>query len=281
MGTNIVKVELAPPLQSIIKGLPENYQEALRTLAQKANPRKKGLSDEQGSGNWNPPNIRTNQPTTRNTGGLDDLKQGEMFTSLGDRLGTELEFIILYRYVTHTRWNPGEFGGAPNCSSPGVLPGQDRLSVFGDKCNDCPDLPFRDGQKTSCNKNMVYWILDANAMDSIYSVQFSKTSYRVGSKLYKLARSQPMAWSRKFKLSTVKISNARGVYYAYDISLAEKADEHQQAIADAFYEVINANRTGMLERLYARAAAKEQAPDETTNLNDDVVEEGVEPEFNI
>jgi len=278
---SIVMVDMAPPLTAIFDSLPENYQKSLTTLAKKSNPRKKGLSDEQGSSNWNPPGIRINQPTTRSTGGLEDLRPGEMFTGVGDRLGTELEFIILYRYITHTRWNPGEFSGAPNCSSPGVLPDQERLSIYGDKCNDCPDLPFRNNKRTACNKSMVYWVLDAKTMSNIYTVNFAKTGYKVGSKLYRLARSQPSAWAKVFKLSTNKISNNQGVYYSYDIALGDNTDEHQQTISDAFYEVIHGNRTAMLTRLQERALAREQDPEEVIAIGDSKVEEGAEPQFNI
>lgn len=243
-------------IEKVYGTLPDNYKESLAHLAKKSNPRKKGLSDEVESASWNPPSVRVMQPTTRNTSGAEGVQPGDMFTSLGRRIGTELLFIPFYRFTTHTRWDDGDFGGAPNCSSPGAIPGQPRLSIFGTKCDDCPDLPFRDGHKTSCNKNMVYWVLDANTMSDIYSIQFSKTSYRVGSRIYSLAKGQESTWARTFKLSTVKQTTSRGIYYKYDVTLGDETDVHQRGIADAFYDMVHEQRNVMLQRLVDRAAAK-------------------------
>lgn len=280
MDTAIEKASnMAPQLARLMDTLPDKYKKSLEDLAQKANPSKRGLSDEQAVSSWNPPSIRVYQPTTRNTGGLEDLRQGDLFTGTGDNLGKELEFIVLYRYITHTRWNAGEFSGAPNCSSPGILPGHERLSVFGDKCDDCPDLPFRDGKRTLCGKNMVYWVMDAKNMDSIYSVQFSKTSYNTGSKLYRLARSQPLTWSKTFKLAATKVENSRGVYFNLAVTMGGDTDEHQQAIADAFCTIIHDQRTAMLRRLIER---REEAVDgNPEDMAVETEESSAEPDFNM
>lgn len=259
------------------EALPAEYQAALAALAQKTNPRKKGLSDEAATGNWSPPILKIKQPTSRDPL-AENLKSGEMYTSTGEAKGSKIEVIVLYRYITHARWKANDFS-SPDCSSPGELPGHPRLSVFGTECSACPDLPFRDGQPTACSKNMVYWVMDAKTNSDIYVVQFSKTSYKTGAELYKLAKAQQTAWHRKFILSSVKANSTKGVFYNFNISLGEPTDEPQQKIADSLYEMIHEQRTATLTRLLERRVVAEKTTSDDTVI--DVEFSNAAPKFKM
>jgi len=199
----------ASALVRITQNLPPAVVERVQTMLAMMDPNKPGF-EEMGGAHWSPPIIKVHQPVSSETPA--NSKNGDLFTDTGDVLERPWTFIPIYMHYSHARFEEGN--SSPTCRSEDA-----KTSAYGDVCADCEDFPFRDGQRTNCQKSLNVYVFDAE-FTQVYRVQFAKTSYRAGSKLFKQARSTPMPWSRTYVLTTQEKSRQEGSGKYFVLSVA-------------------------------------------------------------
>jgi len=248
----VMKVE-ETALTKIVSGLPPEVAEKVTALLASMNPNKPGF-EEMGGARWSPPVVKVHQPTSGDMPGAS--KQGDLYTDTGDLLPRPLEIIPVYMHYSHVRFEPGN--NNPTCRSE-----DGKRSIYGDICKDCRDLPFRDGNKTTCNKSMEVYAFDKNCT-KILRLQFSKTSYKAGSKLYRQASSSPVPWARIYALDTEKKTrqNETGVYYVLTVTpTGEDTNQQFFPLIEHVYSVVSEVRKQVLSRIEDRSSVGQQVAD--------------------
>lgn len=171
----------------------------------------------EGAAEWRPEKLKLNHPITKDDMCPDNVAPGDLYVP-GRRVWSREEdgrsnpfkFVLCYAYRTRARFPEGE--GQPDCTS-ADLEWNDHGTL---KCEDCPDLPFgpkSGGKPTNCNTswNMVILPLD---LSGVYTVRFSKTSYKAGSNVVKLLKTALRPWDKAFGL-TSKLQS--GSNYDYNV----------------------------------------------------------------
>jgi len=245
-------------LAKITEGLPPDVVARVERLLQVMDPNKPGF-EEMGGARWSPPIVKVYQPVSSDVPG--NAKQGDLFTDTGDVLPASWEFVPIYMHYSHARFEPGN--NSPTCRSEDA-----KKSIYGDVCADCADLPFRDGQRTTCNKSLDVYAFDKD-FSQVYHLQFSKTSYRAGSKLFKQASSSTVPWARVYALGTEQKSrqNDQGKYYVLTVKpTGDQVDTKFFPVVNHIYEQISAVRKKVLANIAERADTGKKVVD---NLPED------------
>lgn len=240
-------------LIKITAGLPAVIAEKVQRLLASMDPNKPGF-EEMGGARWSAPIVKVHQPTSGDVPG--NSKQGDLYTDTGDMLLNPLEIIPIYMHYSRARFEPGNSN--PTCRSEDA-----KRSVYGDQCADCPDLPFRDGKKTNCNNSIEVYAFNKDCTQ-LYRIQFAKTSYKAGSKLYKQASSSLVPWARVYALSTEKKTrqNDTGIYYILTLTpTGEQSDEQLYPLMQHVYEKVSAVRKQVLARVEERASTGQKVVD--------------------
>lgn len=205
-----------------LASLPQDVQDKYLTLAQ----RLRGSSDAfEGEGDtWRPSRIRLVQAMTgEDSGKPEDARLGDYFYE-GGPIERPTKFVVVYGYYTRVRFVPDE-DQYPSCSSENVdVRGRKEkdksISIYGDKCAECPldNQPFRYGKPTNCNNVLNVVMLPEN-LEQILVYQFQKSSWTVGQSLRSLASAtHPKPWSRYFSLdSELKKRGKGGGQYAVPV----------------------------------------------------------------
>lgn len=216
-------------------------------------PNKPGF-DEMGGARWSPPVVKVHQATSGDTPGVS--KQGDIYTDTGDMLECPFEIIPVYMHYSHARFEQGNSN--PTCRSE-----DGKTSIYGDFCKDCPDLPFRDGNRTDCNKSIDVFAFNKDCTQ-IFRLQFAKTSYRAGSKLFRQASSSPVPWARLYALDTEKKQRQgdSGHYYIFTITpTGEQTDPVIFPLIEYVYGKVSELRKQILARVEDRAATGQKVVD--------------------
>lgn len=233
--------------------LPTAAQASVRALVDLASPNKRGMEEMVSA--WQQPRMHIVQPTTQSDARPETARNGDLFTSTGQSLGTAWKGILIYMFEENV--NFPEQSKVPACSAPDAKLG----SQFG-KCVECPYLPYgkqRGGsgeqQKTDCN-NQITAIMLAEDLSQVYSVSFAKTSRKAGTALKTLARAQPDIWAQSYTLTTEKGDSKAGLFYLYKVvPTGVNNSEAVQLIAARAYDLYKAERDRRLALWYARPAA--------------------------
>ena len=159
-------------LVRISANLPAPIQASVQRLMTVMNPEKKGF-EEMGGARWSPPVVKVRQGTSSDA--PEKTKLGEMYTNNGMHIGDRFEFVPLYLYKTRAKFEEGN--PQPTCRSENA-----EVNVYGEPCAECPDAPFKQGQKTDCSES-INALVFSEKFNEIYHLQFQKTSYRSGYKL--------------------------------------------------------------------------------------------------
>lgn len=240
-------------LVKIVSRLPEKIADKVQTLLASMNPNKPGF-EEMGGARWAPPVVKVHQPTSGDVPGAS--KQGDLYTDTGDILPKPFEIVPVYMHYSHAKFEPGNSN--PTCRSE-----DGKRSIYGDLCKDCPDLPFRDGNKSLCNKSIEVYAFNKECTE-VYRLQFSKTSYKAGSKLYRQASSSAVPWARVYAIDTEKKTrqNDTGIYYIQTLTpTGESVDPELFELIGYVYEQIAEVRKQKLARVDNRASAGQQVVD--------------------
>ena len=265
--TDVTALELA------VKPLPPEHVQKIARLVGVMNPNKKGF--EEIDVPWSPPVVKIRQGLS--TDAPSNAKNGDLYTDTGRLLPKPLDLVPIYMYMGHVKFEPDNPN--PVCSSEDC-----ETSRYGNPCADCPDLPFRDGQKTLCSRTTTVFAFSKD-FSEIYLIPFAKTSLRAGSKLMKNAKADTVPWERVHSLDT-KLQQRKdgpGEYYvAVTSTTGEEVDPHMHPIADFFYDKISTTRKKILERIKAKGSSAKRIMDELGDTTADAAGEtpsSEEPEF--
>lgn len=261
-------------LAVIRRDMPE-LAEKVERLILLMNPDKPGY-EEMGGARWAPPTVRIHQALTHSPPG--NSKPGNLYTDTGDVLSTPWEFVPIYMYYANTKFPQGDEDDRNRlCRSEDTI-----ISTRGQLCNDCPDQPFRGGQVTQCKKTIEVFVFDRD-FQNIYKLQFSKTNYKVGSKLYRQTSSGSVPWERIYALGTeVATQEKTGAKYfiftvtptgekitpQYDLMarfIHEKIAEVRKRIRESIHNQINLAKNAISQGMSGDLAQNAQAAAENTN----------------
>lgn len=222
-------------------------------------------------GGWRPATVKVVQPVTTDPGKPDNAKTGDLFHR-GGAIKKPLRGLVAYAYHTRVRFVPNE-DKRPSCSSEKVdvfgRGKQDKsISIYGDKCSECPhnDQPFTGGKRTNCN-NTINIIFVPESLENVFHLQFSKSSYTVGQTLLGLVKATMTPWERFYELSSEvkKRDKASGLYAVptitpiADVIVPEYLKQFSAYVRDQM-KVVRAEQQA---RTYERRTATEDA----TNLD--------------
>ena len=230
--------------------IPDKILENVLALRENMSPDRETFEEETSA--FSIPSIKIVYGTTQDAAKPYEARIGEMFTTAGEYVGKEKRIIVLFQNYTHTRWPAGAAASsAPICRSP-----DGKVAINGLICADCPHLPFRDGEKTECNKSVEFLVTDED-FSQIYRITFSKTNFKVGSKLRSLAKA---AWNKVFVLSTREETGKQGKYPVYDIAMS--SDE----IAPETFEVVKAFAADLRVHRHQQAATIRERAERARDL---------------
>lgn len=172
----------------IVEGLNPEWQEKVATLLRRMRPTKQGVHMK--GGGFKIAEIKLYQGVGNDAARPPKLPPGGFYTSDSKTIEAPFVAAVVGLQETRTMW-PSLDGArsGPICYSLDMVQG----SKFG-KCEECPNskkLP-RDG---GCGTEVVAYVVDRD-MTGVYSIKFSKTSYRAGKQLINLVNAGDEIWSR-------------------------------------------------------------------------------------
>lgn len=217
---------------------------------------------------WRPDIMKIRQSNTTDAMLPADAQAGALWAAgqtlwqPSDGEAKPLLFMPVYRWVSHARFQPGQ--RSPDCRSD-----DGKWNIYGtQKCEECPDLPWRNGDMQLCRRAQNYIIVPLN-FSGIYHVQFSKTGYTAGNVIAKTAKSRGnlALWENVFGLTTQKQTNSAGqMWYVFDVSphLHIKIDEATKEMGRFVYQQYKEFR----ERLLAGQERQRSNADEVLAAGD-------------
>lgn len=193
-----VASELPTPMmfQQIVDDLPEEHIDNLMSIIQKTMGSRKGIYGDDDRADF--PELRAYQGTGNDPNRPDKQIPGEYYLTTKETVGDKFEGTVLALWNGRTMWgdpDQGESTKMPLCQSMDRKMG----SLVG-KCDDCPHLPWRDGQHQRCSDDVVAFMLSRD-MKEIVLVRFAKTSEPAGRQLKKFVKRSVFPWSRWFQLT--------------------------------------------------------------------------------
>lgn len=175
---------------------------------------------EETEAHWRPSYLKIRQSNTSDPLLPADAKEGALWASgrtlwqPGQGKEDPFLFIPIYRWISHARFQPGD--RSPDCRSDDGI-----WNTYGtQKCETCPDLPWRNGEKQLCRRSQNYIIISLD-YSGIYHINFSKTSYRKGNVIATTAQKSGKGalWKNVFGLTTDKATNTAGQsWYVLDVA---------------------------------------------------------------
>ena len=124
-----------PELSTAIAQLPDDKQAGVIKLFEQMSPTEEEYGEMDEELRWRPMIISVKQPTSRNF--PDAAKNGDLYSNdTGEVFKQPLEFVPLYPYTNQARFQSG--GQRPDCRSE-----DGKMSIYGDKCAECNDRPWR------------------------------------------------------------------------------------------------------------------------------------------
>ncbi|RKY27940.1 MAG: hypothetical protein DRP83_01565 [Planctomycetota bacterium] len=205
-------------LVAIVNDIPDDYRDQVATLMKKMDPNRPGLylADQrpqltelrlyQGSGN------DPNRP--------DNCRVGHFYLTTKQNVGEKFVGTVLALWQGRTMW-PGadDARNAPLCTSMDREVG----SKYG-TCATCPQRPWRDGEKTNCNDDVVAFMLPKD-MDDIILVRFSRTSESSGRQLAKFAAKNLVPWQQFYQITASERQGSGGSKIKWHVMKVEPLEE--------------------------------------------------------
>lgn len=263
---NLPVVHEVPQLAEI-EDLDENAVERINHLFQimSANP-----AGFEGDVKWRPEKLKIRHPITQDPTMPPDAEVGDLFgngkvlwSRQDDGRSNPFKFVLCYAWQSRARFPTG--ANQPDCTSAD--------SVWNDhgtmKCENCPDLPFRNGQPTDCHNTLNMVILPVD-LSGIYVVRFSKSSYKAGSNIRKMLRGCLHTWDRMFGLTTKEMSNASNTWNVFQsVAINEEVPAEVKAFAKHVSEAYKQIREEYLKSLEEARNNADEGLDAMANMGDD------------
>jgi hypothetical protein len=191
------------------------------------------------------PVVKIRQRMTTDVACPESSKIGDLYATSGDLLEKPTAIIPVAIWTSHIKWEPGG-GSNIECSSP-----DGKLGVINLKCAECPDRPWRDGEKQDCDRVLNAIVLTDNL--SLFQIRFASSSYTAGRTLVRFARTQPSLWNRQYALDSSSRKNAKGEFHVFEVkALGQEPSEDVKKVAQYVCLELANNRKGFLEAYYAR-----------------------------
>lgn len=217
MSTELMVPELQDAIPSLAKAEAEERDKIERLFTSLyATP--EGMDEDEGRSG--PDIVKVRQSNTKDQMLPADAKEGAIWSS-GVTLWQPTQgkddpwlFMPIYRWISHARFQVGQ--RSPDCKSD-----DGKWNIYGtQKCEDCPDLPWRDGEIQLCRRSQNYIVVPLD-FSGVYHLQFSKTGFSAGSVIAKTARKRGTRalWENVFGLSTKQMSNRAGqTWHVFDVT---------------------------------------------------------------
>ena len=221
------------------------------------------------------PTVKIVQPTSLSKS---DCPEGSRIGQLyipGVNLGTSIDIIPVFAYNSRTMFVVGEQSGMIECSSLDGVTG----SKYG-KCSDCPNLPWRNDQRTACMDNINVFALTAD-MSRFVKVIFAKTSESSGKFLVRQAARTRKIWNTQFTLATEAKSKAGKNWHQFKVSVAASMPSATTAVAaEAFNQLVREDFNS-LKSLASQDKLLQVEERSSKALPFDSDDDGSAPDFNM
>lgn len=211
--------------------------------------------------------VRINHPVSDNSHCPEEAEDGDMFTSPGGRhLWSRIEdrddpwnFVVVFAFLSRVRF---EENGKSFCSSFDAEHADDRDML----CENCPDLPWAQGEKTDCNNQLNFIVLDTDLTD-VFQLQFKKSNFQEGRTIQKALKKTSPGWNKVFSLKTIETSNESNTWDKFKVGITnQEAPEHVMAAAPFVSEQYREAREEKLEEMHNR---RQDAADVAEGMDDE------------
>jgi len=222
------------------KQLPEHVFENVQHLMTIMNPDKKGF-EEMGGARWSAPVVKIRQAMT--TEAPESANLGDIYTDIGD-VYQRLEFTPLYMYRTRSKFEEGT--PQPVCRSE-----NGETSIYGVPCKSCADFAFKQGERQTCAESINVLAFNKD-MDQIFHLQFARTSFRAGFKLFRQASATARMWDRWYALQTEERTRqgSKSKYHVFSVTpTGEKVDPTVLSVMGRFNKKITRVRKDILAKI--------------------------------
>jgi hypothetical protein len=169
----------------------------------------------------------------------------------------------------------GEQSGMIECSSLDGVTG----SKYG-KCADCPNLPWRNDQRTACMDNINVFALTAD-MSRFVKIIFAKTSESSGKFLVRQAARTRKIWNTQFTLATEAKSKAGKNWHQFKVSVAASMPAATTAIAAEAFNQLVRDDFNSLKSLSSQDKLLQVEERSSKALPFDSDDDGSAPDFNM
>jgi len=249
MSTDLVVTDLKDAIPSLASADKEEGEKIAR-LFQSLYAVPEGMDEDEGT--RGPDIVKVRQSNTKDQMLPADAKEGAVW-SAGETLWQPTQgkddpwlFVPIYRWISHARFQVGQ--RSPDCKSD-----DGKWNIYGtQKCDDCPDLPWRDGEIQLCRRSQNFIVVPLD-FSGVYHLQFSKTSFSAGSVIAKTARKRGTRalWQNVFGLSTKMMTNGAGQsWYVLDVAphLHVEVSDAATELGRVVYTQYKQFREGRLEQ---------------------------------
>lgn len=209
---------------------------------------------------WKPEYIKIKHPVSDDAACPQDAVAGDIYTTGGNLvwrcrkdLDNPFQFVPVYGWTSNVRFPAGQ--RSSDCySNDGKWNAEGTLM-----CKDCPDEPFKNGQKQACQKTLNFIIIPLDC-SGVYQVSFAKSNYRAGSTIMKSLRGVNPSWHRVFALSTHELTAGTNRYHAFKSAPYSSAEIPPEL--DIFASFVHAEFTTIRKSLLASEEQRRKDADE-------------------
>lgn len=234
-------------LAEMVSKLDESWQSKVMSLLRRMRPTKQGIHTK--GGGFKITEIKLYQGVGNDPARPAKLPPGGLYTSDTQVIETPFIGAVVGVHETRTMWPPLEGArSGPLCYSLDMEQG----SKHG-KCKSCHyanKLP-RDG---GCGTEVVAYIVDQN-MTGVYSIKFSKTSYRAGKQLIQLVSAGDEIWSRWVSFSEQEYKDGSKRWFGLKASAVESKNQADLFVPKALDPILRAMSCALDAEVYYPALA--------------------------
>jgi hypothetical protein len=226
-------------LQSLLSKLDSSEQAKLQELISLVKPGTEGLVGIE-SNKLRIPTVKIVQAQSLSKADCPEgSRMGQLYIP-GTNLGNQIELVPVFAYNSRTMFVAGDNSGVIECSSVDGVNG----SKFG-KCTDCPNLPWRNDQRTACMDNINVFALTSD-LTRFVRIIFAKTSESSGKFLVRQAARTRKIWDTQFILSSEAKSKTGKNWHQFKVSVSSSLPSPTaQVAAEIFNSLVKEDYNGL------------------------------------
>lgn len=237
-------------LESKIKDLPKEYQQAAQALVTEMSTPIEGIGDDPVP--WRPGFLKLVQGTTDRGSipkgaGIGDMVLGER------KLEQPLKFIPLRIWESRQYWDPDQNNNRMLCWSPDA-----KLGLIGE-CRGCPNAEWKEEGGSACNKSKTALVISAD-LSMIFTLQFAKSNYKVGNELESMMKKAGVSsYHRIYHLKTMTSPAVKNLEM-FKIEALDEASRRTPVEILGFlrelFDQVTSDRKAMIETFYKNVNSK-------------------------